>query len=135
MQTHHNWGLAYGNLTWVSASRSGEVLQAGDLELHPTEFLAYANGHVLTLTQKEQQLLAALIRNQGRVLSRGELYWLVWGRKLRPGDRTVDVYVRKLRVRLSEALPEWTFIHTHYGLGYRFTVEKTGGGKRSLTTG
>lgn len=52
---------------WVSAQRSGEVLQAGDLELYPTEFLAYANGRVVMLTQKELQLLAAMMRNQGRV--------------------------------------------------------------------
>ena len=65
-------------LGWVSAQRSGEVLQAGDLELHPTEFLAYANGRVVMLTQKELQLLAAMMRNQGRILSRGELYSWVW---------------------------------------------------------
>ena len=46
------------------------------------------------------------------------------GRKLRPGDRTVDIYVRKLRVRLREVLPKWSFIYTHYGLGYRFSPEK-----------
>ncbi len=76
------------------------------------------------LTQKELQLLAAMMGNQGRILSRGELYSLVWGRKRRAGDRAVDIYVRKLRVRLHEVLPEWTFIHTHFGFGYRFSPEK-----------
>lgn len=118
----------------MSARRSGEVLRAGDLEVHPTEFLAYVNGRVVMLTQKEQQLLATMMRNEGRILSRGELYALVWGRKLRPGDRTVDVFVRKLRVRLEEALPEWRFIHTHFGVGYRFSAEKTGGGNASFTS-
>lgn len=54
-------------------------------------------------TKREQQLLATLMRNEGRIMSREELYALVWGGKLRPGDRTVDVHVRKLRVRLEEA--------------------------------
>jgi DNA-binding response OmpR family regulator len=42
---------------------------------------------------------------------------------MRPGDRSVDVYVRKLRVKLEDALPDWSFIHTHFGFGYRFHRE------------
>jgi DNA-binding response OmpR family regulator len=38
----------------------------------------------------------------------------------------VDVYVRKLRVKLEEALPSWRFIHTHFGFGYRLAAEDTG---------
>lgn len=74
-------------------------------------------------TKKELQLLASMMRNQGRIMSREELYALVWGGKLKPGDRTVDVHVRKLRVRLAEVLPESRFIHTHFGFGYRFSAE------------
>lgn len=106
----------------------------GELEVHPTEFLAYANGRVVMLTRKEQQLLATMMRHQGRILSREELYALVWGRKMRPGDRTVDVFVRKLRVRLEEVLPGWKFIHTHFGFGYRFAAERIAGENGSFTT-
>jgi DNA-binding response OmpR family regulator len=52
-------------------------------------------------------------------MSREDLFALVWGRSMRPGDRSVDVYIRKLRVKLDIAQPDWTFIHTHFGFGYR----------------
>lgn len=86
------------------------------------------------LTQKEQQLLATLMRNEGRILSRDELYALVWARKLKPGDRTIDVYVRKLRIRLEAALPGWSFIHTHFGFGYRFTAEPSDNANSPVTS-
>ena len=47
----------------------------------------------------------------------------MWGGALRGGDRSIDVYVHKLRVKLEEALPDWRFIHTHVGFGYRFSPE------------
>jgi DNA-binding response OmpR family regulator len=47
----------------------------------------------------------------------------VWGTTLRDGDRSVDVYVHKLRAKLEETLPEWSFIHTHVGFGYRLSAE------------
>jgi DNA-binding response OmpR family regulator len=49
----------------------------------------------------------------------------VWGRTLRDGDRSIDVYVHKLRSKLEGALPGWRFIHTHVGFGYRFTPERS----------
>lgn len=101
----------------------GEILRSGDLEVRPSEFLVLVRGQVLKLTRREQQMLAVLVRGEGRIISREELYALVWGRMLKPGDRTVDVYVRRLRSRLAEAMPESTFIHTHFGLGYRYSPE------------
>jgi DNA-binding response OmpR family regulator len=103
----------------------GEVFRAGDLEVRPTEHLALARGRALTLSVRELQVLAALARRQGRVLTREELYETVWGGALRGDDRSVDVYVHKLRSKLTRALPEWQFIHTHFGLGYRFAAEPT----------
>jgi hypothetical protein len=61
---------------------------------------------------------------RGRIVSREELYRLAWGGTLRPGDRSVDVYVHKLRTKLEQALPHATFIHTHLGFGYRFELHK-----------
>jgi DNA-binding response OmpR family regulator len=118
----------------VSERPPTEILRSGDLEVRPSEFLVFANGRVLMLTKKEQQLLAALMRNEGRILSRDELFALVWGRRLRPGDRAVDVYIRKLRARLEEALPQWTFIHTHFGFGYRFAAEPSTNMNSSVTS-
>jgi DNA-binding winged helix-turn-helix (wHTH) protein len=39
------------------------------------------------------------------------------------GDRSVDVFVRKLRQKLEKASPRWRYIHTHFGIGYRFAAE------------
>ena len=59
-------------------------------------------------------------------LARGEdLYRLVWDASLREGDRTVDVYVHKLRSKLEAAVPEHSYIHTHVGFGYRFAPERS----------
>jgi DNA-binding response OmpR family regulator len=100
-----------------------EVIKAGDLEIRPSEYLVLARGRALTLSRKELELLAALARREGRIVSREELYQTVWGAPLRADDRSVDVYVHKLRSKLALALPEWTFIHTHFGFGYRLAAE------------
>ncbi len=104
-------------------SRS-ETLKLGPLEITPDEHLARADGHALTLSIRELQLLTELARRADRIVSREELFELVWGRPMRAGDRSVDVYVRKLRVKLDAALPGWEFIHTHFGLGYRLAAEE-----------
>jgi DNA-binding response OmpR family regulator len=65
----------------------------------------------------------ALARSNGRVVRREDIYRDVWGGELRDGDRSIDVYIHKLRVKLEEALPDWCFIHTHVGFGYRFAPE------------
>jgi DNA-binding response OmpR family regulator len=100
-----------------------EVLRAGDLEIRPGEHLARARGRTLSLSVRELDLLAALARREGRIVPREELYETVWGAPLRIQDRSVDVYVHKLRTKLANALPEWGFIHTHFGFGYRFQPE------------
>jgi DNA-binding response OmpR family regulator len=96
-----------------------ELLKIGDLEIRPGEGLVLAHGRVLTLSVREFDLLVALARNSGRIVSRKELYRLAWGRALRGGDRSCDVYVHKLRAKLERALPGVGFIHTHVGFGYR----------------
>lgn len=72
---------------------------------------------------RELRLLTELARRLDRIVSREELFLLVWGKTMRSGDRSVDVYIRKLRVKLGLALPEWSFIHTHFGLGYRLSAD------------
>jgi DNA-binding response OmpR family regulator len=104
---------------------SGEVISAAELEIRPSDHLAIAGGRALALSVRELALLAALARRQGRIVGREELYHTVWGEPLRATDRSVDVYVHKLRTKLAEALPEWQFIHTHFGFGYRFQPERS----------
>jgi DNA-binding response OmpR family regulator len=96
--------------------------------------LARAGDRVLMLSRRELDLLRALTTQEGRVVSRAELYRSAWGALLREDDRSVDVYVHKLRCKLAEALPEWEFIHTHFGFGYRFQPERSHAFHNSATT-
>jgi DNA-binding response OmpR family regulator len=100
-----------------------EVLVVGPLQIIPDEHLARADGRALMLSIRELRLLTELARRTDRIVTREELFSLVWGREMRTRDRSVDVYVRKLRVKLESALPAWRFIHTHFGLGYRLAAE------------
>jgi DNA-binding response OmpR family regulator len=104
-----------------------EVLSAGPLQVLPAEHLALVDGRPLTLSVRAIRLLTELARRADRIMTREELYSLVWGREMRRGDRSVDVYVRKLRVKLDEAVPDWRFIHTHFGFGYRLSAEQLPG--------
>jgi len=100
-----------------------QVLTVGPIEVDPAEHLARAGGRGLILSLHELRLLTELAIRADHIVSREELSQLVWGRELRPGDRSVDVYVRKLRVKLGKALPGWDLIHTHFGFGYRLAPE------------
>ena len=106
-----------------AARHDDHTLRAGDLEVRLSDGLVLAAGRPLPLSLRELRLLVALIERRDRIVSRQELYRLAWGRALRDGDRSVDVYVHKLRTKLEEALPERRFIHTHFGFGYRLSVE------------
>ena len=117
------------------AQSSREVLEVGPLEILPEEHLARAEGRALMLSIRELRLLTELARRADRIMAREELFRLVWGREMRPGDRSVDVYVRKLRVKLEHALPEWRFIHTHFGFGYRLAAEHQQGANQGFTSG
>jgi DNA-binding response OmpR family regulator len=96
----------------------------GPLEIAPDQRLARVDGRALTLSVRELRLLTALARQPDRILTRDQLFSFVWDRPMRPGDRSVDVYVRKLRVKLESALPGYAFIHTHFGMGYRLAAER-----------
>jgi DNA-binding response OmpR family regulator len=112
-----------------------EVLCVGPLEIMPDEHLARADGRALMLSIRELRMLTELARRADRIMSREELFGLVWGREMRAGDRSVDVYVRKLRVKLEVALPAWSFIHTHFGFGYRLAAEQKLVSNNQFTTG
>jgi len=111
----------------MDAAHEMEVLRAGPLEVWPADSLALVGGRPLTLSRREFEVLVALGRHSGRILSRQQLFELAWGGDMRAGDRSVDVYVHKLRAKLEAALPEWEFIHTHVGFGYRLFAELSHG--------
>src|SRR5918998_1461229 len=93
---------------------------AGELEVRADQFQAFVAGRSVDLTRREFEVLQALVGASGQVLQREELYQRVWGYAMAHGDRSVDVFVRKLRQKLEQASPTWQYIHTHFGIGYRF---------------
>ena len=107
----------------AAAQQHEHVIHVGALEIHPDQGLALAGGAALSLSVREFGLLVALARSGGAIVRRDDLYRRVWGGALREGDRSIDVYVHKLRVKLEQALPDARYIHTHVGFGYRFSPE------------
>lgn len=111
-------------LSMISSS-GGEVIEIGPLQILPAEHIARVKGRALMLSIRELRLLTELARRPDRIMARDELFRLAWGKEMRTGDRSVDVYVRRLRVKLEQAMPGWQFIHTHFGFGYRLAPERS----------
>ena len=98
-------------------------LVAAELEIRPDQYQAFVGGRSLELTRREFELLHLLAEAKGSVLEREAIYQRVWGYSMAHGDRSVDVFVRKLRQKLERGSPGWRYIHTHFGIGYRFDPE------------
>src|SRR3954464_12083382 len=103
--------------------REASTVQTGEIEIRPDQFQAFAGGRSIELTRREFELIELLSSAEGRVLEREEIYQRVWGYAMARGDRSVDVFVRKVRQKLEKASPGWRYIHTHFGIGYRFAAE------------
>jgi DNA-binding response OmpR family regulator len=103
-----------------------QSVMVGQIAIRPDLYQAYADEMSLELTPREFEILH-LLSQSDRVLRREEIYERVWGYAMAHGDRSVDVFVRKLRQKLRKASPEWSYIHTHFGVGYRFAPERDGG--------
>lgn len=95
------------------------TMSFGELTIEPKYMQAQVAGRNLGLTRTELDLLATLAETRGRVLPREELYRRAWGHAMPPGDRSVDVFIARLRHKL-EAGADRRYIHTHFGVGYRF---------------
>jgi len=106
-------------------TESAPVL-AAELEIRPDQFQAFVSGESLDLTRREFELLQLLATARGQVLERETIYQRVWGYAMAHGDRSVDVFIRKLRQKLERRSPSWGYIHTHFGVGYRFDPEPAG---------
>lgn len=100
----------------------GGALVHGNLEIRPDEIQALIDGRRVGLTVREFQVLLVLAQREDRVLRRGDIYSHVWGGEMKHRDRSVDVFVRKVRTKLAQAAPDWAYIHTHFGVGYRFAA-------------
>jgi DNA-binding response OmpR family regulator len=100
-----------------------EPIAAGDLEIRADHFQAFVGGQSVGLTRREFEVLQLLASAKGKVLQREEIYQQGWGYSMAHGDRSVDVFVRKLRQKLEASSSSWVYIHTHFGIGYRFEPE------------
>ena len=98
-------------------------VEAGELVIRNDHFQAFVSEAAVGLTRREFELIDLLAAAGGRVLEREDIYQRVWGYAMVRGDRSVDVFVRKLRQKLEQASPDWRYIHTHFGVGYRFAAE------------
>lgn len=96
----------------------GDVLTDDPITVEPSSRRCLVGAHEITLTRKEFDLLAALMRHRGRVLTRERLLERVWGYDYPGETRTVDVHVRRLRKKLGEGLQDR--IETLVGVGYRY---------------
>jgi DNA-binding response OmpR family regulator len=97
----------------------GEAIEIEELRIDPREVQAYVDGANAGLTPTEFRLLYTLALDPGRVATRDELLQKIWGRRAGHRDRTVDVYVRRLREKIDRRASRHDFIHTRYGVGYK----------------
>jgi two-component system alkaline phosphatase synthesis response regulator PhoP len=104
--------------------KQGEPIQIEELLIDPREVEAYVDGEPVGLTATEFRLLYALALDRGRVVSRDELLQKIWGRRETHRDRTVDVFVRRLREKVDRRASTHTFVQTRYGVGYRLEPER-----------
>jgi len=103
---------------WPPAQRIGR------LEIRTAELQVLIDGRRVGFTVREFQIFSVLAARPDRVVRRAEIYEQVWGAPWVHRDRSVDVFVRKVRSKLAAAAPEWTYVHTHFGIGYRFSPER-----------
>ena len=99
----------------------------GPLEVRPGECQLFAEGVRTHLTVREFQVFLVLAERPDRVVPRAEVYQRVWGGTMPRRDRSVDVFVRKVRRKLAAASPSWEYVHTHFGIGYRLSPEPRAG--------
>ncbi len=82
------------------------------------------DGRRVGFTVREFQIFSVLAERPDRVVRRAEIHERVWGSPRGHRDRSVDVVVRKVRGKLTAASPGWTYVHTHFGIGYRYAPER-----------
>jgi DNA-binding response OmpR family regulator len=107
--------------------RELEHVTIGEVEIRPDQYQAFVRGSSLRLTRREYQLIELLSRAGNEVLPREEIYECLWGGEMLRNDRSVDVFVHKLRRKLERASPGWHYVHTHFGIGYRLAGEPVDG--------
>jgi two-component system alkaline phosphatase synthesis response regulator PhoP len=101
----------------TAGTPDSEVLHFNEIEIDPDKHAVYRDGWELVLPRKEFKLLLLLTSKPSRVFTRDEIFDQLWGTDIFVGDRTIDVYIRKLREKLGDHR-----IKTIKGVGYKFEV-------------
>jgi DNA-binding response OmpR family regulator len=110
--------------TSASSRPQGTTRRIANLEIRPAELQVLIDDRRAGLTVREFELFLLLSDRLNVVVQRPEIYELMWGGEMPRRDRSVDVLVRKVRGKLEAVAPDWRYIHTHFGIGYRFTPEQ-----------
>jgi DNA-binding response OmpR family regulator len=100
------------------------AFRIANLEVRPAELQVLAGERRAGFTVREFELFFLLSQRIDAVVQRPEIYTLMWGGEMPRRNRSVDVLVRKVRAKLESTAPEWRYIHTHFGIGYRFMPER-----------
>jgi len=111
---------------------SAEPVLIGEVVVRPDQYQAFVGGESLRLTRREYQLISLLAASPEQVLTREAIYECLWGYEMVRNDRSVDVFVHKLRRKLELASPGWRYIHTHFGIGYELGAEPVEEGELHL---
>ncbi|MCL2497790.1 MAG: response regulator transcription factor [Symbiobacteriaceae bacterium] len=104
-------------------SGSQEEIRRGNLYLNLTQWIVQVEGHIITLTPKETELLWHLARHANRLFTREQLLQSVWGYEYFGDARTVDVHIKRVRQKLSVVPAVGWSIRTIWGEGYKFEVQ------------
>ncbi|HEU4737176.1 MAG TPA: winged helix-turn-helix domain-containing protein [Solirubrobacterales bacterium] len=94
-----------------------------NVEIRPDELQVLVEGKWVGFTVREFELFLLLAERADSVVQRPEIYQEIWRGQMPARDRSIDVLVRKVRAKLAAAAPDWEYIHTHFGIGYRFSPE------------
>jgi two-component system response regulator RegX3 len=104
---------------------SGEAMRVGDVMLDPERHEVNIRGDSVRLPLKEFELLALLLENAGRVLTRDTLIDRIWGSDYVGDTKTLDVHIKRLRAKVEPEPSSPTHIVTIRGYGYKYEVPKT----------
>jgi DNA-binding response OmpR family regulator len=97
---------------------------AGEIEIRADEMQVLIDGRRSGLTAREFELFTLLADRHDRVVLRTDIYRQMWLGAMPRRDRSVDVLVHRLRAKLRRVSPQWRYIHTHFGIGYRYAPER-----------
>ena len=105
------------------ATASAEILRAGDIQMDLPKMRARVAGRAVDLTPTEFQLLATLVREPGRVFTRGQLLDALHGVTIESYERAIDAHVKNIRKKLEPEPGKPRYVLTVHGVGYRFADE------------